>query len=145
MDTKYFVIDKDILPEIFDKVVKAKELLSTGKVKEITEAVRIVGISRSTYYKYKDHVFTISEGTLCKRVTISFLLSHEMGILSNILNMIADVKGNILTINQNIPINKIANVSITFDISNLTVDIDDILNDIRNLEGVLKLDLIAME
>jgi chorismate mutase len=145
MDNKYLVIDKNILPEIYDKVMESKELLRTGKVKGITEAVKQVGISRSAFYKYRDHIFSISEGTLGKKVTIAFLLNDEMGVLSKILNMLANVQGNILTINQDIPINKIANVSITFDITNLVVEIDEILNDIRNLNGVVKLNLIAME
>lgn len=145
MDKRYLVIDKKMLPEVYDKVMQAKELIRTGKVKGITQAVKEVGISRSAYYKYKDYIFTISEGTKGKKATITFLLSHQLGVLSKILNMIANVQGNILTINQDIPINDFANVSITFDISNLTNDIEELLNDIRDLPGVTKLELVAME
>ncbi|MCK4258248.1 MAG: ACT domain-containing protein [Halanaerobiales bacterium] len=145
MDSKYLVIDKEILPDVFEKVIQVKELLRTGSAKEITEAVKRVGISRSTYYKYKDYVFTISEGARGKKVTIAFLLSHQLGVLSSILNMISNGHGNVLTINQDIPINNIANVSITFDISDLNKDFEELLNEIKELEGVVKLDLIAME
>lgn len=145
MYKKYLVIDKSILPDIFDKVINAKELLRTGKAKEVTEAVKKVGISRSTFYKYKDYVFTVSEGGIGRKVTISLLLNHQPGLLSNILNIIANAKGNILTINQDIPINSTANVSITFDRANTIVELDVILQQIKEMTGVAKLRLIAME
>ncbi len=145
MDSKYLVVDKKILPEVYEKVLIAKELLKKSEVKGITEAVNKVGISRSTFYKYKDYVFSISEGTKGKKVTITMLLSHELGVLSSIINNISEKKGNILTINQDIPINSIANVSITFDITNLVVKLDEILEEIRNSKGVIKVSLVAME
>ncbi|WP_026894891.1 ACT domain-containing protein [Clostridiisalibacter paucivorans] len=145
MDGKYLVIDKEILPDVFEKVLEAKFLIKTNKVKGITDAVKKVGISRSTFYKYKDYVFTLSEGTRGKKVTISLLLSHKMGVLSRVLEMISENKANVLTINQDIPINEIANVSITFDISNLMTNIDTILKMIKAIPGVEKVDLVAME
>lgn len=145
MDSRYLVIDKKILPDVYQKVIEAKELLRTGKVKEVTEAVKKVGISRSTYYKYKDFVFTLSEGSKGKKATLAFLLSHEMGVLSNILNFISESRGNVLTINQDIPINDVANVSITFDISNIKEDIQNMIKDIKQIKGVEKIELIAME
>lgn len=144
MESKYLVIDKEILPDVFEKVLRAKELIRSGRVKGITEAVKNVGISRSTFYKYRDFVFALSEGNLGKKVTISLLLEHETGVLSDILNQIAEKKGNVLTINQNIPINKIANVSITFDISELLIDFDLLMNEIKNSKGVIMTNLIAM-
>ncbi len=144
MKNKYLVIDKKILPDVFEKVLKSKELIRSGKVKGITEAVKNVGISRSTFYKYKDYVFALSEGNLGKKVTISLLLEHETGILSDLLNLIAGKKGNILTINQNIPINKIANVSITFDISSLEIDLDALMDEIKSAPGVIMTNLVAM-
>lgn len=145
MDNKYLVIDKKMLPDVYEKVLSVKELIKKGEVKGITEAVKKVGISRSTYYKYKDYVFTLSEGTKGKMVTINMLLSHELGVLSTILNKISNKRGNILTINQDIPINGIANVSITFDISNLVVELDEIMEEIRASKGIVKLELVAME
>lgn len=139
-----FVCTK-VLPEIFEKVIQVKELINKKKVHDITEAVKIVGISRSAYYKYKDYVFTVSESTKSNKVTISLLIEHRTGILSEILNKIAEYKGNVLTINQNIPINNVANVTITFDIFNLTVDIEDLIDEIKNVANVIKVDLIAME
>ncbi len=145
MDGKYLVIDKAILPDVFEKVVEAKELLRTGKVKGITDAVKNVGISRSAYYKYKDYVFTLSEGARGKKVTLSFLLSHQTGVLSKILESISIKHGNILTINQESPVNNIANVSVTFDISNLETELEDVINDIKQVNGVEKLEIVSME
>ncbi|KNF07545.1 hypothetical protein CLPU_15c00390 [Gottschalkia purinilytica] len=145
MDSKYLVIDKNILPDVFEKVIIAKELLRTGQIKEITEAVKNVGISRSTFYKYKDHVFTLEERSGGKKVTLSFLLSHLQGVLSNVLQLISNNGGNVLTINQDIPINGIANVSITFEEDNLKKSIEELIDEIKDTEGVKKLVLVSME
>ncbi|GAA0747584.1 ACT domain-containing protein [Clostridium oceanicum] len=145
MSNKYLVIDTKILPEAFEKVVKVKELLAMGKVKDITEGVKKVGISRSTYYKYKDFVFTLTEGVECQRATIGLLLGHERGTLSTILDIIAESKGNILTINQDIPINHTANVTITFDISKMIKELKEVIETIRAINNVIKVKLIAME
>lgn len=145
MEIKYLVVDKDILPDVFVKVLKAKELLNKGEVKGVTDAVKKVGISRSTFYKYRDHVFPLNYGIDGKKVTLSMLLSHEKGILSKILNIIAETDGNILTINQGIPINGIANVTITFEISKLSLKLDDMMKAIKDIKGVIELNLLAME
>ncbi|QVK18332.1 ACT domain-containing protein [Mycoplasmatota bacterium] len=145
MNSKYLVIDKEILPDVFEKVLQAKELLRMERVKEVTEAVKSVGISRSTFYKYKDRVFSLSESSRGKMVSISFLLKHKTGLLSKVINLISDNNGNVLTINQDIPINNVANISITFDITNITKRLTDILSDIERLEGVEKFNLMSME
>lgn len=145
MSSKYLLIDKEILPDIFERVITAKRLIQTGQVKGITGAVKAVDISRSSFYKYKDYVFTFSERADGKKVTIAVLLSHEAGILSNILNKIAECKGNILTINQNIPINQVANVTLTFDINQMEMEFDELTEQIRKMDGVIKLNLLAME
>lgn len=145
MGDKYLFVCTKVLPEIFENVIQVKELINKKKARDITEAVKIVGISRSAYYKYKDYVFTVSESTKSNKVTIGLLIEHRTGILSEILNKIAEHKGNVLTINQNIPINNVANVTITFDIFNLTVNIEDLIDEIKSIANVIKVDLIAME
>ena len=142
---KYLIIDTEVLPEVFEKVVAVKELIYTNKVKDITEGVKAVGISRSAFYKYKDHVFMLSEGVKGQKATIAMLLGHETGTLSLILDKIAERKGNILTMNQDIPINNAANVTMTFDISNLNIDLKELVEEIGNMRNVLKINLIAME
>lgn len=145
MCNKYLVIDSQVLPDTFEKVLQIKEMLSTGKVKDISEAVKIVGISRSTYYKYKDSVFAISENINCHRVTFSILLIHKAGALSMILDKIAEYHGNILTINQDIPINNTANVTITFDISQLSIEFKQFMDILNKVENVIKTNIITME
>lgn len=145
MNNKYLIIDKSVLPDVFEKVIKVKELIKTGKCQDITEAVKEIGISRSSYYKYKDCIFTVSNSFQGHKVIISLLLDHKPGTLSKILDKLADKKGNILTINQDIPINNTANVTITFDTYNLTIELDDLIKEIGVMDNVLKIGLIAME
>lgn len=142
---KYLIINTKILPRVFEKVVEAKELLRTGQYKDITEVVKAVGISRSSYYKYKDYVFEVSEATNVQKATIGFLLTHKAGTLSKIIDRIASINGNILTINQDIPVNNTASVRITFDISNLTVDLTEFLDEVKSMDNVVEVNLIAME
>lgn len=145
MSYKYLIIDTEVLPEIFGKVVEVKELLHTNKVKDISEGVKVVGISRSAFYKYKDHVFMLSEGLKGQKATIAMLLGHEAGTLSKILDKIAERHGNILTINQDIPINNAASVTITFDISNLDIELKELIDEVGNMKNVIKVDLVVME
>lgn len=144
MKDKYLVIDKNILPEVYLKVVKVKELLKAGKVKGISDAVKEVGISRSAYYKYHQYVFEFADDERSRKVTISFILSHQLGVLSSALNTLARHNANILTIHQGVPINQLASVNITFDISNLDETLDELIDDIRSCDGVSKLEILAM-
>ena len=109
MGVKFLVVNTEVLPDIFVKVIKTKDLLRTGEAKNIQQAVKQVGLSRSAFYKYKDAVFPFYEKNKTKVITIALLLKHEAGILSNVLDTIAKAKGNILTINQNIPNHGVAN------------------------------------
>jgi chorismate mutase len=145
MENKYLLVDTKVLPDIFEKVIKVKYILNTKKAHDISEAVKLVGISRSAYYKYKDYVFTVSESGKSNKVTICLLLGHKTGTLSTILDIMAETHANILTINQDIPINNAANVTITFDICNLTIELENLIKHIKNTENVIKVDLIAME
>lgn len=145
MNNRFLIIDTKILPDVFDKVVKVKELLRTGCVKDISEGVKKVGISRSSYYKYKDSVFTLSEGITSHKVTIGLILAHKTGSLSNILDKIAQRSGNILTLNQDIPINNAAAVSITFDASKLEIEINELVEEIGKLDSVISVSLVAVE
>ena len=142
---KYLVVHADALPDVYKKVVDAKELIKNGDVSGVSDAVKAVGISRSTYYKYSDHVFSLAEGALGKKVTWTLLLHHESGVLSTVLDRLAQANCNILTISQDTPINGIANVSLTFDISGLETSFEALMNEMKSLDGVKKLTLIAME
>lgn len=145
MNGNYLVIDKGVLPDVYEKVVFAKKLLKDGKVKEVTEAVKIAGISRSVYYKYKDFVFDFLETSIGRKVTYNIILKNEKGVLSNISNYISEQGGDILTINQGIPLNGYANLSITIDVSTLIVDVKKLTDDLAKIKNVEKVEFIGME
>ena len=146
MEGNLLVIDKRVLPEVFEKVINAKRLLKEGKVKEITEATKIAGISRSVYYKYKDFVFEFSDmASKGTKVIFNMLVIHQKGVLSSILTFLSEAGGNILIINQGIPINGIAHVTVTMDISSMQDNFNNVLKDIKKLYGVKEVELIAME
>lgn len=142
---KFYIVNSKVLPEVFKKVLEVKEILLMGKAKDISEAAKQAGISRSTFYKYKDYVFPMSEGINSKKITLVVLLSHEAGTLSKVLDCIAFNKGNILTINQDIPINMAANVTITLDIANMKKDLKHLVNTLRALPNVVSVKVLAME
>lgn len=145
MSGDYLVIDKRVLPDVYEKVLYAKKLLKDGKVKEITEAVKIAGISRSVYYKYKDFVFEFSETSEGRKVTYNIIFKNEKGLLSKISNYISEKGGDILTINQGIPLNGYANLSITIDLSTVEGDIKTLTNGLQNIKNVEKVEFIGME
>lgn len=142
---KFLVIDRDVLPQVYEKVLKVKELVRMNEAKSVSSAISKVGISRSTFYKYKDFVFSLSDSSIIQKASIHLMLKHESGVLAEILNILADRNANVLTINQNIPINKTADVSITFDLQHMDIDIDLLLNQFKELEGVLNAELLALE
>lgn len=145
MSHKFLIVDAGIIPDVFVKVLDAKEMLRENKHMGVTDVVKIVGISRSTYYKYAEHVFALNDGVHGKRVTISLLLYHESGVLSNFLKMIAEKKGNILTISQDTPIGGKAHASVTFDITDIVIPFDQLIEELRTLSGVAHLELIGIE
>lgn len=145
MSHRYLVVSTEVLPEVFVKVIEAKSMIVQKKVRGVSEAVKAVGISRSSYYKYIEHIFTLEEKMTAKILTLSLVLTHEKGVLSRILEMIASINGNVLTIRQSPPENGIADVQITFDTSNLLTSIDQFIEDVHTLTGVVELHIKASE
>lgn len=141
----YLLIDTEVAPEVFVKVVEAKKLLTSGKCKTTGEAIEKANISRSAFYKYKDSVFYYNERSGDKIVTLFFTLEDVTGILSDILNVLALHNMNVLTINQNIPINGIANITISLRTQQVESNISKLIGELEMIEGVSKIDLIAME
>ena len=145
MNSKYLLVDKKILPSYYEKVIEARTLLSSGKIKDVSEAARAVGISRSTYYKYKDFIFTTNSATEGRKAVISFTLSHKPGILSEVLGKLSDDGANILTITQNLPINSKAHVVLSLDVSSLKTEIDVLIKEINAIDKVRGTKLISIE
>lgn len=147
MDKKavYYLVDASVLPEVFTKVMEVKRLLDSDTKLTVNEAVKKAGISRSAYYKYKDYVFPFYETSRGKIITIFFVLEDFPGILSRIIDEIARTKANILTINQNIPINGLADVTVSIDTKNMEGSIKEMMDRISNLEGVRRQEILARE
>lgn len=145
MQGNFYIIDKKVLPDVYEKVVKAKKLLKEGKVKEVTEATKLAGVSRSVFYKYRDYVFEFSESPKGHKASFNITIIDGTGVLSSILNYISSVGGSVLTINQGIPLNGYAYVSLTIDMSNLQGDISTLVEEISKLDRVEKVEFLAME
>lgn len=143
MKNDFLVVHKKICGENYEAVIEARKLIETKNI-SISEACDKVGISRGTYYKYKDYVFEPSKD-LGKRAILSFVLYNKKGVLSNILNYIANKSGNILSINQEMPINNMAYVNISVDVLDMKMNVEDLLNELRDLNGVANVNLIAIE
>ena len=141
--TKFYLVAADALPEIFLKVAEAKRMLHAGEVSTAGEAARQVGISRSAFYKYKDSVRPFNDMLHWRIVTFQILLKDEPGILSGVLNVFAGTGVNILTINQNIPANGCAVVTMTAETSTLRRSLEDVLGDAKASPGVLKCEILA--
>lgn len=144
-NSTYFLVDSSMLPEVFSKVIEVKKILGKGIIKAVNEAVKEVGISRSAYYKYKDYIFPFYETSRGKVITLFFVVEDFSGILSSIINQIALAKANILTINQNIPINGLADVTISVETEGMTKDIGEMMDVIAKIEGVRRQEILARE
>ena len=143
--SKYYVVSSDILPDVLEQVIEARNLLESGKVKRISEAVKVVGISRGTYYKYKDAVYAINQEQTRRKAVITMVISSEKGSLSKVLNLVSAKGANVLAINQTVPINGIHTLSLTLDINDMEVSIDTFLSLLEHLSVLQKVDLISVE
>ncbi len=143
--SKYYLVDTSVLPEVFIKVIEVKKLLSVGATKNVNDAVKEVGISRSAFYKYRDYVFPFYETLRGRVITLFFVVEDFSGILSSIINKVAESKANILTINQNIPINGLADVTISIETDSMTSDINVLMDEISRIDGVRRHEILARE
>jgi chorismate mutase len=145
INSKYLLVDKQILPSYYEKVIEARSLLTSGNVKDVSEAAKAVGISRSTYYKYKDYIYSPGSGDAGRKAVISMLLSHEIGVLSTVLNKLSALDVNVLTISQNLPIRDIASVLMTLDVSKMNTTVEETIQTLNSITGVENLSLVAIE
>ncbi|MDD2971222.1 MAG: ACT domain-containing protein [Lachnospiraceae bacterium] len=143
--TGYFVVRKKALPEVLLKVVEAKRLIESGKVLSVQEAVDKVGISRSSFYKYKEDIFPFHDTAAGTTITLTFQMDDEPGLLSDILKIVAEYRANILTIHQSIPINGVASLSISVQILSDTGDISEMVDSMEKQPGVHYVKIIAKE
>ena len=143
--TSFFVLREKAVPEVLLKVVEAKRLLDSGKVESVQDATEAVGISRSSFYKYKDDIFPYHENQKGKTITMVIQLDDEPGLLSIVLKTIADFHANILTIHQSIPVNGIASLSLSIDVFPTTGIVEVMKNSIESVQGIHYAKILARE
>lgn len=143
--SRYFVVKQKAVPEVLLKVVEAKRLLDSSKVMTVQEAAEQVGISRSSFYKYKDDIFPFHDNSRGKSITFVLQMDDEPGLLSDVLKTVAEFKGNILTIHQTIPINGVASLTLTVDLLPITKDVSAMIEQIESQEGIHYLKILAKE
>lgn len=141
----YLIIHKSILPEYYEKVVAARRLLEEGRVREVSQAAKQVGISRSTYYKYKDFILEPSEMAGGRKAVLSLMLSHEPGVLSAVLAQVFQQGGSVLTITQSLPIRGKASVTITLDVSGMDGTLSQLMQSLAATPGAENPRLVAVE
>lgn len=139
----YYLIRRSHLPEVMRKTVEVIELLQRNKDMSVQTATQKVDISRSAFYKYKDIVKPFYSSDMGRIITVSLTLYHMAGVLSDVLNALSRTQANILTINQAIPLQGVANVTVSLDTQNVEGDIDSLLNDLRQVRGVEEVTLIG--
>jgi chorismate mutase len=140
---KYYLVERDMLPEIFLKVVEVRAKLETGECATVAEAANRVGISRSAFYKYKDAIAPFTDLKRGQIITFHMMLRNERGVLSSLLAIFADSGANILTINQSIPINAAAAVTITAETSGMSMSLEELKDGIERVPGVVKAEILA--
>ena len=145
MLNNYLIVHKSILPDYYEKVLEARRLMASGKVKEVSQAVRQVGISRSTYYKYKDFIFEPSDMAGSRKAVLSMMLDHTPGVLSALLRCISEAGASVLTITQSLPIHDMASVTLSLDLSDMTLAMSELVASIAATAGVDNVRLLAVE
>ena len=145
MGSKYYVVKEQAVPEVLLKVVEAKKLLDKGRVSTINEAADRVGISRSSFYKYKDDIFQFHDNAQGTTITLTFQMEDEPGLLSDVLKTVAEFGANILTIHQSIPINGVASLSLSVKVLPTTGDVSEMLAAMEGQKGVRSVKILAKE
>lgn len=143
--TRYYVVKQKAVPEVLLKVVEAKKLLESEKAVTVQEATERVGISRSSFYKYKDDIFPFHENAKGKTLTFVIQMMDEPGLLSDVLKIVADYRANILTIHQSIPINSVASLSLSVEVLPATGDLSRLVEEIEELSGVQYIKILGRE
>ena len=141
--TGVYLVHEEILPKAIKKTILAKELINRGEVRTVNEAVVKANLSRSAYYKYKDYVFPFYEASRNKIISLTLLLEHKKGVLSSVLNTISADSGSVLTINQGIPLQGVANATVSIETANLSVDLEALLDKLRMVDGVKRLEVLG--
>ena len=142
---KYYLVERTLLPEIFQRVIEANEAIASGKAATASEAAKLAGLSRSAYYKYKDGVRPFFEAPTARIVALHFMVQDHPGVLSSILGLIARSGANLLTVNQSIPMRGQASVTIAARTGGMKYSVEELMHRAEALEGVGKVEILASE
>ena len=143
--SRYFVVKQKAVPEVLLKVVEAKKMLETERALTVQEAADKVGISRSSFYKYKDDIFPFYDNTKGKTVTLVVQMDDVQGLLSDLLHVVADYKANILTIHQSIPVNGVATLTLSVEVRENTGNMSSMIEDLEEVDGVHYVKILSRE
>ena len=143
--SKYYVVKQKAVPEVLLKVVEAKKLLESERAITVQEATDKVGISRSSFYKYKDDIFPFYDNTKGKTITLVIQMDDEQGLLSDLLHVVAVYKANILTIHQSIPVNGVATLTLSVEVRSNTGNVSKMVEDIEEMNGIHYVKILARE
>ena len=144
-NASYYVLREKAVPEVLLKVVEAKRLIDSGKAASVQDAAEAVGISRSSFYKYKDDIFQFHDNAQGTTITLTFQMEDEPGLLSDVLKIIAEFGANILTIHQSIPINGVASLSLSVQVLPTTGNVSEMLETMEQQKGVRNVKILAKE
>ena len=144
MDSSYIMVDYNMAPDVFKRVIMTKKLIDSGKYRSVNEALIQTKLSRTAFHKYKNHIFSCSDNISDNIATLAFTLDDVTGILSEILSVFAKKEISVLTINQNIPVNGVANMTISLRLKYNSEGMEKIMSDLKKINGVNKVDLLAM-
>ena len=143
--SKYFVVKQRAVPEVLLKVVEAKKLLETVRAITVQEAADRVGISRSSFYKYKDDIFPFYDNTKGKTITLVVQMDDKQGLLSDLLHVVAVYRANILTIHQSIPVNGVATLTLSVEVREDTENVSSMIVELEVLDGIHYVKILARE
>ena len=143
--SKYFVVKQKAVPEVLLKVVEAKKLLESERAITVQEATDKVGISRSSFYKYKDDIFPFYDNTKGKTITLVVQMDDEQGLLSDLLHVVAVYKANILTIHQSIPVNGVATLTLSVEVRENTGNVSSMVEELEEQDGIHYVKILARE
>ncbi len=142
-EEKFLLVDERVVPDIFKKVLEAKKYIATGKAKNSSEAVKLANISRSAFYKYKDHVMEYTSRASSNIITLYLVMEDMPGVLSSVINHLAEYGANILTINQNIPSDGVAAVTVSIRMTDVTLEEEQLIERLHSLRGVVRISKVS--
>lgn len=145
MKSKYYVVRGKALPEVLQKVAETKRLLETDRSMTVQEAAERVGLSRSSFYKYKDDIMPFADNTKGKTMTLVIQMEDEPGLLSDLLHVVATYRANILTIHQTIPVNGMATVTLSVEVRSNTGNMSGMVDEMEELPGIQNVKILGVE